>query len=109
MAFAYQIKARNPGNTVAATNPMFDHVCFANIFASQKCVCLAFFTIQSTFFPCVMYTITYSEYMYTVLVHQTVKESIFLIYMEYLLQSMYNHMVGRAGSILSPFYSILLG
>ena len=28
--------------------------------------------------------------------------------MEYRLQSMYNHMVGRAASVLSPFYSILL-
>ena len=29
--------------------------------------------------------------------------------MEYRLQSMYNHMVGRAASFVSPFYSILLG
>ena len=28
--------------------------------------------------------------------------------MEYPLQSMYNHMVGRAASFVSPFYSILL-
>ena len=34
---------------------------------------------------------------------------IFLIQMEYCLQSMYNCMVGRAASFLSPFYSILLG
>ena len=29
--------------------------------------------------------------------------------MEYRLQSMNNHMVGRAASVVSPFYSILLG
>ena len=34
---------------------------------------------------------------------------IFLIQMEYRLQSKYNHMVGRAASFVSPFYSILLG
>ena len=34
---------------------------------------------------------------------------IFLIQMEYRLQSMHNHMVGRAASVVSPFYSILLG
>ena len=34
---------------------------------------------------------------------------IFLIQMKYRLQSMYNHMVGRAASFVSPFYSILLG
>ena len=45
---------------------------------------------------------------FTIFVHQTVKESIFLMQMEYCLQSIYNHMVWRAGSILSPFYSILL-
>ena len=28
--------------------------------------------------------------------------------MEYRLQSMYNHMVGRAALVVSPFYSILL-
>ena len=33
---------------------------------------------------------------------------IFLIQMEYRLQSMYNHMVGRVVSVLSPFYLILL-
>ena len=33
---------------------------------------------------------------------------IFLIQMEYRLQSMYNHMVGRAASFVSPFYFILL-
>ena len=33
---------------------------------------------------------------------------IFLIQMKYRLQSMYNHMVGRAASVVSPFYSILL-
>ena len=27
--------------------------------------------------------------------------------MEYRLQSMYNHMVGRTASIISPFYSLL--
>ena len=34
---------------------------------------------------------------------------IFLIQMEYRLQSMYNHMIGRAASVVSPLYSILLG
>ena len=34
---------------------------------------------------------------------------IFLIQMEYRLQSMYNHMVGRAASFVSLFYSIFLG
>ena len=29
--------------------------------------------------------------------------------MEYRLESMNNHMVGRAASVVSPFYSILLG
>ena len=29
--------------------------------------------------------------------------------MEYRLQSMNNHMVGRAASVISPFYSILFG
>ena len=29
--------------------------------------------------------------------------------MEYRLQIMYNHMVGRAESVISPFYFILLG
>ena len=33
---------------------------------------------------------------------------IFLIQMKYRLQSMYNHMVGRAASDVSPFYSIIL-
>ena len=32
---------------------------------------------------------------------------IFLFQMKYCLQSMYNHMVGRASSVVSPFYSIL--
>ena len=27
--------------------------------------------------------------------------------MEYRLQSMYNHMVGRTASVISPFYSLL--
>ena len=27
--------------------------------------------------------------------------------MEYRLQSMYNHMVGRTASVVSPFYSLL--
>ena len=47
--------------------------------------------------------------MYAVFVQQTVKESIFLIQMKYRLQGMYDHMAGRAGSISSPLYSILLG
>ena len=34
---------------------------------------------------------------------------IFHIKMEYRLQIMYNHMVGRAESVISPFYFILLG
>ena len=34
---------------------------------------------------------------------------LFLIQMEYRLQSMYNHWVGRAVSIVSPFYFKLLG
>ena len=34
---------------------------------------------------------------------------IFLIQMEYCLQSRYNHIVGRAASVVSPFYFILLG
>ena len=34
---------------------------------------------------------------------------IFLLQMEYRLQSMYNHMVGRTASVVSPFYSILPG
>ena len=29
--------------------------------------------------------------------------------MEYRLQSMYNHMVGRTASVVSPFYSLLPG
>ena len=29
--------------------------------------------------------------------------------MDYRLQSMYDHIVGRATSVVSPFYSILLG
>ena len=29
--------------------------------------------------------------------------------MEYRLQSMYNHMVGRTASVISPFYSLLPG
>ena len=29
--------------------------------------------------------------------------------MEYRLQRMYNHIVGRAASVVSPFYLILLG
>ena len=33
---------------------------------------------------------------------------IFLIQMKYHLQSMYNHMVRRAASVISPFYFILL-
>ena len=33
---------------------------------------------------------------------------IFLIEMEYRLQSMYDYMVERAASVVSPFYSILL-
>ena len=35
-------------------------------------------------------------------------KQIFLIQMNYSLQSMYNHMVGRAASFPSPLYSILL-
>ena len=34
---------------------------------------------------------------------------IFLIQMEYRLQSIYNHMVGRTASVISPFYSLLSG
>ena len=34
---------------------------------------------------------------------------IFLNQMEYRLQSMFNHMVGWAASVISPFYSTLLG
>ena len=34
---------------------------------------------------------------------------VFLIQMEYRLQSMYNHMVGRSASVGSPFYSLLPG
>ena len=34
---------------------------------------------------------------------------IFLIQMEYRLQSMCNHMVGLAASVVSPFYSVFLG
>ena len=34
---------------------------------------------------------------------------IYLIQMEYRLQSMYNHMVGRTASVISPFYSLLPG
>ena len=61
------------------------------------------------FFPCVIYTITFSKYMKALFVLQTVYNiSIFLIQMKYRLQTMYNHMVGRSGSILSPLYSILL-
>ena len=30
MAFAYQLKARNPRNTVAATNPVFDLLMTSN-------------------------------------------------------------------------------
>jgi len=41
------------------------------------------------------YTITYSEY--------------FLHKRSTRLQSMYNHMVGRAAAVISPFYSLLLG
>ena len=28
--YAYQTKARNPGNTVAATNPVFNHLMTSN-------------------------------------------------------------------------------
>ena len=45
--------------------------------------------------------VMYMRYLYT---RQT-----FLTQMEYRLQSMYNHMVGRAASFVSPFYSIILG
>ena len=34
---------------------------------------------------------------------------IFLIQMKYSLQSMYNHMLGRTASVISPFYSLLPG
>ena len=45
-----------------------------------------------------VYKITYSEYfLYKA------------VYKEYRLQSMYNQMVGLAASVVSPFYSILLG
>ena len=40
-----------------------------------------------------VYNITYSEY--------------FLYKWSTRLQSMYNHMVGRAASVISPFYSLL--
>ena len=46
----------------------------------------------------------YSEYVivYAVIVIR----QIFLIQMKYCLQNMYNHMVGRAGLVISPFYFI---
>ena len=34
---------------------------------------------------------------------------IFLIQMKYRLQSMYNHLVGRAASVVSPFYFLFPG
>ena len=36
-------------------------------------------------------------------------QSLRILLSMFLLQSMYNHMVGRAASFVSPFYSILLG
>ena len=49
------------------------YVCIANIFASPKNVFV--WRYSAYFFPRLMYTITYSEYMYAVFVHQTVQES----------------------------------
>ena len=46
--------------------------------------------------------------MYAVFLNQTVRERLCLSQMEYRLQSIYNHMVGWAGSNLSPLFSILL-
>ena len=67
-----------------------------HIFAFQKDVFVRRYSAY--FFLCVMYTITNSEYMYAVFVHQTVKESIFLFQMDNRLESMYNHMVpGQPG------------
>ena len=45
--------------------------------------------------------------MYNYRVHNN-RFWIFLIQMEYRLQSMYNHMVGQSASVVSPFYFILL-
>ena len=49
------------------------YVCIANIFASPKNVFV--WRYSAYFSPRLMYTITYSEYMYAVFVHQTVQES----------------------------------
>ena len=46
--------------------------------------------------------------MYAVFLNQTVRERLCLSQMESRLQSIYNQMVGWAGSILSPLFSILL-
>ena len=53
----------------------------------------------------------YSEsvIVYAVFVHLTNISFTNIKYFKYRLQSMYNHMVGRAALIVSPFYSILLG
>ena len=58
---------------------------------------------SASFVSCSFYTITYSEDMYAVVLHQT------NISYSNEMQRMYNHAVGRAGSIPSPIYSILLG
>ena len=58
--------------------------------------------IQPSFSLFNVYILTYTEYMYAVFVHQ----QIFHIQME---QSMYNHMVGRVGSIPTPLYFTLIG
>ena len=73
------------------------NVCIANIFAFQKKVFV--WCYSALFFPFLIYTITCTRYLYNV--------QIFLIQIEYRLQSMHIHMVERAGSIPSPLYSML--
>ena len=57
---------------------------------------------SASFVSCSFYTITYSEDMYAVVLHQT------NISYSNEMQRMYNHVVGRAGSIPSPIYPYFL-
>ena len=51
---------------------------------------------------------TFSEYMYAVIVHKTFKY-FFFKWSTSSVKHVYNHMVGRTASVISPFYSLLPG
>ena len=76
---------------------------YCQYFCIKKNVIFLMQKYSASFVSCSFYTITYSEDMYAVVLHQT------NISYSNEMQRMYNHVVGRAGSIPSPIYSILLG